>query len=151
MPGQGWFSWWGGVPRPYDPRGRLKSGNNWTADSFEEWAALIAATIKCKAEQLEQQGDAALDADSATAFYCQAQGLLMPAGVVWSDRAEYDERMLAYNRVQEKRYGVSNRAYPAPLAMSVEAPVGEPENVMPTAPAAWRILEIGRASCRERV
>ena len=46
VPGQGWFSWWGGVPRPYNPVGRLKPDNNWNADSFEEWLGVIAATME---------------------------------------------------------------------------------------------------------
>ncbi|MEQ1775661.1 MAG: hypothetical protein ABL891_17930 [Burkholderiales bacterium] len=46
VPGKGWFSWWGGVPRPYDPKGKLKPDNNWNADSFEQWRAVIEATLK---------------------------------------------------------------------------------------------------------
>lgn len=46
VPGAGWFSWWGGVARPYNPVGRLKPDNNWTADSFEQWVALVAATME---------------------------------------------------------------------------------------------------------
>jgi len=45
VPGKGWFSWWGGVPRPYNPTGRLKPDNNWNADSFEQWIAVVQATI----------------------------------------------------------------------------------------------------------
>jgi hypothetical protein len=40
IPRQGWFNWFGGKPRPYDVQG-LKPGNNWPAQSFEEWAALV--------------------------------------------------------------------------------------------------------------
>lgn len=61
-----------------------------------------------RAAQLEQQGDAA-GRDAAAALYQQAQRLLIPVGVIWSDRAEYDLRMLAFNRVQEKLYGLSTR------------------------------------------
>ena len=47
VPGQGWFSWWGGVPRPSDmPHRQFKSGNNWNADSFEQWLAIIKETMK---------------------------------------------------------------------------------------------------------
>lgn len=41
IPGVGWINWFGGVPRPYDPRW-LAPGNNWQADSFEEWLAVVA-------------------------------------------------------------------------------------------------------------
>ncbi len=46
VPGKGWFSWWGGVPWAYNPTGRLKPGNNWNADSFEQWLDVISATMK---------------------------------------------------------------------------------------------------------
>lgn len=45
IPGKGWFSYWHGVPIPYDPRGRLKPDNNWNADSFAQWIAVIEATM----------------------------------------------------------------------------------------------------------
>jgi len=40
-----WVNWYGGQPRPYDVQ-CLKVDNNWPAESFEEWALLIAASIK---------------------------------------------------------------------------------------------------------
>ena len=46
VPGLGWVCWWGGVQRKFDPRGRLKPDNNWTADSFEQWVGLISDTLK---------------------------------------------------------------------------------------------------------
>lgn len=39
-----WINWFGGIPRPYDPQW-LKVDNHWPAESFEEWAAVIAASI----------------------------------------------------------------------------------------------------------
>jgi hypothetical protein len=39
-----WINWYGGKPRDYDVT-RLKVDNNWPADSFEEWVALIRASI----------------------------------------------------------------------------------------------------------
>ncbi len=45
VPGKGWFNWYGGVPRPYDPT-FLKQGNNWDAGSFEEWVQIIEASLK---------------------------------------------------------------------------------------------------------
>ena len=47
VPGQGWVNWFGGVPRPYDPK-FLKVDNNWPADSFEEWARIVEASLKNK-------------------------------------------------------------------------------------------------------
>lgn len=45
IPGKGWFNWYGGTPRSYDPTG-LKPDNNWRAESFDEWVAVIAAALK---------------------------------------------------------------------------------------------------------
>jgi hypothetical protein len=39
-----WFNWYGGKPRPYSGES-LRVDNNWAADSFEEWVALIEASI----------------------------------------------------------------------------------------------------------
>lgn len=40
-----WINWFGGKPRPYDVKG-LKVGNNWEAESFLEWASIVAASIQ---------------------------------------------------------------------------------------------------------
>lgn len=45
IPGKGWFNWFGGVPRPYDVA-FLRVDNNWAAESFEEWAGIVEASIK---------------------------------------------------------------------------------------------------------
>jgi hypothetical protein len=45
VPGRGWESWWGGWGKPYDPR-PLKPGNNWLAESFDEWLCVVAATLE---------------------------------------------------------------------------------------------------------
>ncbi|MDR3418497.1 MAG: YqcC family protein [Nevskia sp.] len=86
-----------------------------------------------QAAQLEQQADAASSRDLATALYQQAQRLLMPPGVLWSDRAEYEARMLAFNRVQEKLYGVADRFKPAPAA-DVSSPVKRAGSPAPAEP-----------------
>jgi hypothetical protein len=39
-----WFNWFGGTPRPY-AADHLKPGNNWPAATFEEWAALVKASL----------------------------------------------------------------------------------------------------------
>jgi len=39
-----WVNWYGGKPHPYDVR-MLKGDNNWPAESFEAWVALIEASI----------------------------------------------------------------------------------------------------------
>jgi hypothetical protein len=43
VPGQGWFNWFGGTPRPYE--GRLRVDNNWPAESFEEWVGIVEASL----------------------------------------------------------------------------------------------------------
>jgi hypothetical protein len=44
VPGKGWFNWFGGSPKPYDDT-RLRVDNNWPAESFEEWVAVIRDTL----------------------------------------------------------------------------------------------------------
>ena len=45
VPNEGWFNWFGGVPRPYDVK-NLKVDNNWPADSFEQWLELVEDSLK---------------------------------------------------------------------------------------------------------
>lgn len=40
-----WLNWFGGTPTPYDVSA-LKVDNNWPAQSFDEWVALVADSIK---------------------------------------------------------------------------------------------------------
>lgn len=40
-----WENWFGGIARPYDSSG-LKVDNHWPAASFEEWAGIVALSIK---------------------------------------------------------------------------------------------------------
>ena len=47
VPGRGWFNWFGGMPRPYDVS-FLRVDNNWPAESFEEWAGVVAASLSGK-------------------------------------------------------------------------------------------------------
>ena len=44
VPGEGWFNWFGGVPRPYDASS-LRVDNCWAAQSFEEWVGVIAESM----------------------------------------------------------------------------------------------------------
>ena len=44
VPGDGWFNWFGGTPRPYDASS-LRVDNCWSAESFEEWVGVIAASM----------------------------------------------------------------------------------------------------------
>ncbi len=90
-----------------------------------------------RAAQLEQQGDAAAERQAAAALYQQAQRLLLPPGTVWSDRAEYEQRMLGFSRLQEKLYGLANRtavttapAQPAPQPSTAPMP-SEPDAAPP--------------------
>jgi hypothetical protein len=86
-----------------------------------------------EAERMERLGDAAAGVDeSATAYYRQAQCLLMPIGAVWTDREAYDRRMEAFERIQQKLYGLVERGIsrgsatpapaPEPPAADVHAP-----------------------------
>jgi hypothetical protein len=45
IPGRGWFNWFGGTPRPYNPSS-LRVDNNWPAESFEEWVGVVDASLK---------------------------------------------------------------------------------------------------------
>lgn len=40
-----YVAWYGGLPSRLDPK-YLKVDNNWPADSFESWAALVESSIK---------------------------------------------------------------------------------------------------------
>jgi hypothetical protein len=42
-------NWFGGQPRPYSFE-YLKVGNNWPATSFEEWIALVKASVVDEAD-----------------------------------------------------------------------------------------------------
>lgn len=44
IPGQGWFNWFGGTPRSYDPSS-LRVDNNWPAESFEEWVRVVKQSL----------------------------------------------------------------------------------------------------------
>ncbi len=39
-PSNEWSNWFGGKPREYDVK-NLKPGNNWLAESFEEWVRIV--------------------------------------------------------------------------------------------------------------
>lgn len=45
LPDGSWFNWFGGAPNPYDSSS-LRVDNNWPADSFEEWIAIVAASTQ---------------------------------------------------------------------------------------------------------
>ena len=49
IPGDGWFNWFGGRPQPYDASS-LRVDNNWSAKSFEEWVAILAASMGVESE-----------------------------------------------------------------------------------------------------
>jgi len=50
--GHGWFNWFGGEPRPYDPKS-LRVDNNWRAKSFEEWVEVIVASMTPRSDNGE--------------------------------------------------------------------------------------------------
>lgn len=43
-PSNKWYNWFGGKLREYDIT-NLKPGNNWQADSFEEWLKIVKDSI----------------------------------------------------------------------------------------------------------
>ena len=45
LPDGGWFNWYGGYSKTYDVRG-LKPGNNWPADSFEQWLEVVEDSMR---------------------------------------------------------------------------------------------------------
>jgi hypothetical protein len=76
-------------------------------------------------------GDAAAELGRPAAeHYREAQRLLLPAGAVWTDRASYDRRMEAFERIQQKLYGLdgtgSCRDLPVPRAQA-PPPARRPE------------------------
>jgi hypothetical protein len=44
-----WFNWFGGAAQPYNASS-LRVDNNWPATSFEEWVAIVAASIVSSGE-----------------------------------------------------------------------------------------------------
>ena len=64
-----------------------------------------------EAEQLEQLGDTSESRDAATAYYRKAQLLVMPPGTQWTAGEEYDRRMEAFERIQQKLYALSTREF----------------------------------------
>jgi hypothetical protein len=76
------------------------------------------------AEELERQGDKAAkaeDREAAGSFYRKAQKILLPTGVMWSDAVEYDLRMTAFDRVQQKIWALSGPPAPPEPAAPSEA------------------------------
>ena len=78
-----------------------------------------------RAAQLEQRGDeAASQGLSAAAYYLESQRVLLPVGVVWSDREAYTTRKEGFDRLQEKLYALdgSGRARKAEAVETAPAP-----------------------------
>jgi hypothetical protein len=44
IPDVGWYNWFGGRPRAYNPA-RLAPDNNWPADSFEHWVKIVEDSL----------------------------------------------------------------------------------------------------------
>jgi hypothetical protein len=58
-----------------------------------------------EAARLERLGDAAASGcQEAIAYYRDAQRLLLPSGMVWTDRESYDRRMELFQQIQQKLY-----------------------------------------------
>lgn len=75
------------------------------------------------AAELERRGDAAAAAgEPAENHYRQAQKVLLPTGVLWSDATEYDRRLSAFNRIQQKIWALhSQPSAPPPSDQPTEA------------------------------
>jgi hypothetical protein len=60
----------------------------------------------------------------ASEHFREAQRLLLPTGVVWTDREAYDERVELFQRIQQKLYAMERmETLPAPVSAPVEPPV----------------------------
>jgi hypothetical protein len=85
-----------------------------------------------EAARLERLGDAAVSLrQPAAAYYQEAQRLLLPSGMIWTDRESYDCRMERFQQIQEKLYrldstgdqgGPSDYLPPIPEAVPSAAP-----------------------------
>jgi hypothetical protein len=91
-----------------------------------------------RAERAERLGDAADTPQSAAASYREAQRLLLPVGVLWTDRDAYGTRMEAFERIQRKLYGLAGKSRPAPP----DAPPMQPPQAPIPAPAAAPHLSV---------
>jgi len=93
-----------------------------------------------QARQMEEAGDAAVaEGEPARSLYAKAQALLMPVGRMWGDREEYDQRMEAFTRVQQKLYALPLEYKPVPT------PQPKPASQTSTASVApWRALAAER-------
>jgi hypothetical protein len=66
---------------------------------------------RLEAEGFERRGDELIKANESEAardHYRQAQRILMPTGRMWSDAVEYDLRMAAFQRIQEKLWAMAS-------------------------------------------
>jgi len=111
------------------------------------------------AAQLEQTGDALAEAgEPAAECYRKAQGPLLPAGTLWTDREAYDARMQAFERLQQKLYALGPNGRPRVIESPNPAP-GPPEAIPFNAPLlagdarapalpAWQVLA-GQGRLRE--
>jgi hypothetical protein len=44
-PTNDWYNWFGGKPKKYDVS-NLKQGNNWPADSFDDWIKIVKESME---------------------------------------------------------------------------------------------------------
>jgi len=94
-----------------------------------------------QAEEEERQGDATGEREVAEAHYRHAQRILLPTGARWTDRAAYDLRQEALDRIQQKIYDLPSRAPAAPPETPVPAPQAPFAIEPPSAPS--RELSVG--------
>jgi hypothetical protein len=90
-----------------------------------------------EAARLERLGDAAASGcQEAIGYYRDAQRLLLPSGMVWTDRESYDRRLELFEQIQQKLYrlddkadqrGPSDPAPSSPEARIVAVPESKPD------------------------
>ena len=72
----------------------------------------------------------------------RAQRLLLPAGAIWTDREDYTRRMEAFQRIQEKLYGLDGTGSPR----HPPVPIAEPPLATPALPAVPQGAPAGPAA-----
>jgi hypothetical protein len=94
-----------------------------------------------EAEQSELLGDGAGAVQAATAHYRAAQRWLLPAGAVFTDRGAYDQRMEAFERIQQKIYALEVPAAVAPVAAETPVPEAAPASPLQAAAAQLTVWD----------
>lgn len=109
------------------------------------------AESRREAEALENQGDAAVVQDKrelAHEFYRQAQKILMPVNKMWSDAVEYDLRMAAFQRIQQKLWALASGGPVEPKHLT--KPVEVLKSMTPAVPIDKRPSQFGPSEAAQK-